>query len=201
MAVFDEIDRRRRARTRQQRIEEDIQYRQSMREIDRGKRSIRALIEDFSNRAVEAERAGQHDQAVRFAMEARRLKQYEAGSGAINARIETAHAMTAAGRAMADIVGASGRLLESAARMSDPAALGELETGMLVLNESVDQLLEQNALLFEGMDTRTEREIDEAGEACLREIMDSRVKERRSRMLADTHQQLDRLQRLRAAEK
>ena len=197
---LEEISRQRRDRTRRQQFAENLQYRQGMREISAGKRRIQALIDEYTAQAVDAEQGGQHDRAVRLALEARRLKQYLANSGGISAALESAHAVAAANRALSEILQTSGRLAEQTTRLADPAALGEVQAGMLTVSENMKLMMEQNDMLMEDM--RDDGAPDsEAGEAFLSQIMRSQSREQHKKLLQDTHRQLDRLQRARAAEK
>lgn len=196
---LEDISRQRRAKARQQQMAENIQYRQNMREVNAGKRRIQALLEEYANQAVEAERSGQHSRAVSLAREAHRLKQYLASSGGISAALESAHAVSTANRALAGILEASGGLADTAARMMDPAALGEAQANMLAVNENMRLMMEQSDLLLEGIDDGEGP--DAAGEAMLLEILQGQRREQHSKVLQDTNRQLDRLQRARAAEK
>ena len=198
--LFEDLSRQRRARTRQQQIAESIEYRQNLRQVNAEKKRMQALIDEYAAQAAEAERGGQHDRAVRLAQEAHRLKQYLASSGGISAALETAHAVTTANRALANILEASGGLADKAARMVDPAALGEAQANMLAVNENMRMMMEQSDLMLEDIGEDDDRP-NEAAEAFLREIMRNVRNEKRSRVLQDTHRQLDRLQRARAAEK
>lgn len=197
---MDDISRQRRARARQQEIAEDIQYRQNMRAVNAGRKRIQALIEDYSTQAVAAEREGRHDRAVRLALETQRLRRYLASSGGVSAAMDAAHAVAASNRALAGILESSGKVADQAARMMDPAALEAAQTGLASVNESMRLMMEQSDMLMEDMADDGER-TDEVGEAVLRQIMQGEHRERHSRLIRDTHRQLDRLQRARTAEK
>lgn len=198
--ILEDISRKRRARTRQQQISESIQYRQNMRDVNNGKRRIEKLIEDYSSQAVAAERDGDHKRAVQLALEAKRLKRYLATSGGISAALESAHAVTTANRALANILDASSGLMGQAIDMMDPAALGEAQANMVSVNENVRLMMEQSDMMLEGM-TDDDDGPDEGGEELLRQIMRSEHREKHDKLIRDTNRQLDRLQRARAAEK
>ena len=71
---------------------------------------------------------------------------------------------------------------------------------MLTVSENMKLMMEQNDMLMEDM--RDDGAPDsEAGETFLSQIMRSQSREQHRKLLQDTHRQLDRLQRARAAEK
>ena len=200
MSYLDEIARRRRARERGQRIVQDIGYRQGMRDMENGQKKLKNLAEEYAQRAVEAEKSGDHAQAIQLALQAKRLRQYQTSSGAVKATLESARAVTVTNRAMMDILGGAGALAETAARMADPGALGQAQAGMLAAQESMEIMMEGSEAAFgwmeEGRETASEED-----EACLNDLMESERRRRRSRAIEDTEKQLNRLQRQRAAEK
>lgn len=198
--MFEEIYRQRRARERQQQLEKDIQYRQNLRAVKAEKRRIESLVEDYSNKAVTAEREGHHDRAVRLAQEAGRLKKYLDSSGGISASLESAHAVATANRALTNIMVASGGLLETTSGMADPEALSRAQASMLSVNESMQMMLEQSDQLMEDLSENSDRP-DEAGEAFLQQILRSNRQQKHRRLIQDSNRQLDRLQRARTAEK
>ena len=198
--MFEEISRQRRARERRQQLEKDIQYRQNLRAVKAEKQRIQSLVEDYSNKAVTAEREGHHDRAVRLAQEAGRLKKYLDSSGGISASLESAHAVATANRALTNIMVASGGLLETTSGMADPVALGRAQASMLSVNENMQMMLEQSDQLMENLSENSDHP-DEVGEAFLQQILRSNEQQKHSRLIKDTNRQLDRLQRARAAEK
>lgn len=198
--MFEEISRQRRARERQQQLEKEIQYRQNLRAVKAEKRRIETLVEDYSNKAVAAEREGHHDRAVRLAQEAGRLKKYLDSSSSISASLESAHAVATANRALTNIMVASGGLLETTSGMADTEALGRAQASMLSVNESMQMMLEQSDQLMEDLSENSDHP-DEVGEGFLQQILRSNEQQKHSKLIKDTNRQLDRLQRARAAEK
>lgn len=198
--IFEDISRKRRARTRQQQIAESIQYRQNMRDVNSGKRRIEKLIEEYSSQAIAAERDGDHKRAVQLALEANRLKRYLAATGGVSAAVESAHAVSTANRALANILDASSGLMGQTAQMMDPMALGEAQANMISVSENMRLMMEQSDMMMEGMEDDVENP-DEAGEEILLQIMRSEQREKHDKLIRDTNRQLDRLQRARAAEK
>ena len=200
MSYMDEIVRRRRAKERGRRIAQDIGYRQGMREMENGQKKLKSLTEEYAAKAVEAEKSGNHAQAVGLALQAKRLKQYQTSSGAVKATLESARAVSVTNRAMMDILGGAGALAESAARMADPVALSEAQAGMLAAQEGMEVLMEGSEAAFGWME-EDRKNASEEDEACLAQLMESERRRRRSRAIEDTEKQLNRLQRQRAAEK
>ena len=197
---LEEVSRKRRARERQQQIAGDMRYRQNMREVNTGKRRIEKLIEEYASQAVSAEHDGDHDRAVRLALEANRLKRYLASTGGVSAALESAHAVAIANRALASILEVSGGFMGQTTRMMDPMALSEAQANMIGASENMRLMMEQSDMMMEGMVDDGDGP-DEAGEEVLRQIMHSQHREKHDRLIRDTNRQLDRLQRARAAEK
>lgn len=184
-----------RKREHQQRLARRIAYRQDIRQMEDSSKRLQKLIDAYSQQAVDAEKNGQHDKAVKLAAQVQHLRTFQNSAGGVRNTIETVHAMNAASQAMTDILSTTGGLADSIAEMNDPAALAEAQYGMEEAAESMQMLQEQSEMMYESM--HTESQPDEAGEAYLKKLMEGSRKKKQTSFLADTNKQLDRLQRAR----
>ena len=172
---------------------------QNMRELEAGKKRVKALISSYSEQAVQAEREGDHAQALRLASSVRQLKQYQTSSGAISSTLQAAHGMQTANRAVLDILEASGSLAGSVSAGLDPEQLCRMQTEMNVVAGQMQSIMEQNQMVLEMFDDGREEDSREEDEKYLKRIMEQTRKEKQTRILKDTDKQLDRLSQLRPA--
>ena len=200
MSIIQDRTRQRRQREMRQRIAEDMEYRSRMRGIQGGQKELKALIDSYTARAIEAEKSGNHNAALRLAAEAQRLKRFHSSSGDMRSTLEAAHAMRTTSSALMSIINASGNLMEATAGMMDPAALGNAQAGMLEINEQMRMMQEQNELMWETFGEEQGSEDTQAGEAALNEILAAHRKSQRQ-TLQDMNRKLDNLQSTRAANK
>lgn len=180
---------------------DEIQYRMNKREYDIGQQRLQAVIRETSEKAVLAEQDGRHDDAVKLAVEVDRLKRYQRASSQIGTRIETARAVSQVGRAMSEIAKTSERLAGMLMSNHDPVAMSEAQINLALSSETMQMIMAQSDLAFDGMDDRAKEGVDEAGEACLRNIMTENSRNRNKSLLAETNRQLDRLNKVRISEK
>lgn len=200
MSIIQDQARRRRQREMRERIAQDLEYRSQMRGIQSGQKEMKAQIDNCTARAIEAEKAGDHKAALRYAAEAQNLKRFHAYTGDMRSTIETAHAVHSANAALANILNASGELMDSTAGMVDPAAIGSAQAGMIEIGEQMRMIQEQNELMWDSFEDESRSDDLQAGEAALKEILASRRKSQRQ-ALQDMNRKLDSLESARAAHK
>ena len=200
MSIIQDQARRRRQREMRERIAQDLEYRNHMRSIQGGQKEMKAQIDNCTARAIEAEKAGDHKAALRYAAEAHNLKRFHAYTGDMRSTIETAHAVHTANAALASILNASGELMDTAAGMVDPAAIGCAQAGMIEIGEQMRMIQEQNELMWDSFEDEPRADDLQAGEAALKEILATRRKSQRQ-ALQDMNRKLDSLESARAAHK
>jgi len=188
---------RRRMQKQQQRIAENIQFNQRMRALSRGSKRMQDMIDANIAQAIAAEKEGRHDQAVQLACEVKRMRSFLDSSRSVCGTLERAHAMNETNRAMTDMMKSSADLSDTIMEMADPAVLGEIQAGILTVDENMRYLKEQNDLAYEAVSDCDGQSVSAEGEAYLQLLVDNERKQKKSRLLADTNKQLDRLQRAR----
>lgn len=197
MPVIDLNPRRRRMREHQQRIAESIQFNQRMRQFNTSNQRMQRMIDENAAAAVKAEQEGRHEQAVQLAAEARRLQTFLDSSRSVCGKIEQAHVMTETNRAMTDMMKSASEMSDAMLELADPAVMGEIQAGMIEVDESMRYLKEQNDLALEAIDGDSDQTVSAEGEAYLSMLMNGERKQKKSRLLEDTNKHLDRLQRAR----
>lgn len=195
------LTERRRMEELQRRSSDEIRYRMNKREYDIGQRRLGAVIQEISEKAVRTEKDGRHDEAVKLAIEVDRLKRYQRASGQIGTRFETARAVSQVGRAMSDIAKTSDRMAGMMLTDLDPSSLSEAQMNLALTSETIEMMLTQSNMTFDGLEDRDVEGFEEAGEACLQNIMAENGRSREKSLLAETNRRLDRLQKARIEEK
>lgn len=184
-----------RMKKREQTLQGNILYRQSLREVYRNERSVERLCSQYEAQAIEAERTGQHDLAVRLAAQQAQLRKHQIVSSGMRGSLEVAHAVQSSNQAMAEIMEDSRRaansLLASASSPDACATQMELES----MREHVQTFLDDSAVFYEDFVSGEDEQVNEEGERCLRTLMSAGSKEKQRRLLHDTNTQLERLQR------
>lgn len=186
---------RKRNKQREQAMQENIRYRQSLREVCRNEKSLERLSAQYKAQAIEAEQAGHHALAVRLAAEEDKLRKHQFMSSGMRGSLEIAHVMQSSNQAMADILegskNAAGSLLACAPTPNAYATQAELE-GM---QEQVQMLLEDGSALYDDFVSEENHPVDEEGERCLKALLSSEHKVKQHKLLQDTNARLERLQR------
>ena len=198
MSIIQDHARQRRQREMRRRIMEDMEYRSHIRGVQGGQKELKNLIDHYTADAIEAEKLGNHRAALRLAAEAQRLKKFHSSSGDMRSALEAAHAMRATSSALANIINASGELMETSAGMVDPAALGSAQAGMLEITEQMRMMREQNEAMWEVFGEERGVEETQAGEAALSEILAAHKKSQ-NKMLQDMNRKLENLQSTRTS--
>ena len=185
---------RKRTKQREQALQENIRYRQGMREVCRNEQSLERLRAQYKAQAIEAEQAGQHALAVRLAAEEDKLRKHQLLSSGMRGSLEIAHVMQSTNQAMADILvgskNAAGAVLASTSIPNVYATQAELE-GM---REQVQMFLEDGGAIYDDFLSQENHPADEEGERCLQALLSSEHKEKRHKLLQDTNARLERLQ-------
>lgn len=191
---------RKRSKQREQTLRDNIRYRQNLREVSRSEKDIERLCAQYTAKAMEAERMGNHTLAVRLAAEAAKLKKHLTVSGSMRGSLEIAHAVQSTNQAMADILevsrNAAGSLLAGAAAPDMYAVQADLTS----MQEHVKDFMEQSEMLYEDFETEDNEPLSEEGERYLKTLMSSCSREKQRKLLQDTNSRLEKLQRNRPTE-
>lgn len=188
---------RKRNRQREQTLQENIRYRQNLREVCRNEKNVERLCGQYQAQAIEAERMGRHDLAVRLAAQEAKLKKHQIVTGGMRGSLEVAHAVQSSNQAMAEMMedskNAANSLLAYASAPDAYATQAELES----MQEHVQTFLEESEALYEDFVTEENDSVNEEGERCLKALVSAGNKEKQRRLLQNTNSQLEKLQRSR----
>lgn len=190
----------RRSKRREQMLQENIRYRQSLREVCRNEKNVERLCGECEAKAIEAEKAGNHALAVRLASQNAKLRKHQLVSSGMRGSLEIAHAVQSSNQAMADILegsrNAANSLLADAAAPDAYATQAELES----MKEHVQTFLEESGAFYDDLETAGNEPVSEEGERYLKTLLSSENKEKQRKLLRDTNSQLEKLQRNRLTE-
>ncbi len=191
---------RKHTKQREQTLQGNIRYRQSLREVCRNEKDVERLCGQYQAQAVEAERTGQHALAVRLAAQEAKLRKHQITTSGMRGSLEVAHAVQSSNQAMADIMedakNAADSLLAYASAPDAYATQMELES----MQEHVQTFLEESEAIFDDFVSGENDSTNEEGERCLKALLSSGNREKQRRLLRDTNSQLEKLQRNRLVE-
>lgn len=187
-----------RERKRREQLMNDLNYYQSLRDMNRSEKSLDQLCDRYSVRALEAHNAGNHALAVQLAGEAARLKKLkDLGDGMKNA-VEAAHSVQSAQRAMAGMLDSTRAVAASQLRAA--ALVSDTHADLAMLQHQVQSLTDQCDMLCNEMVFEDEPSDDNAdGQRYLQELIESSRKQH-TRVLNSTRQCLDKLPHTRQLE-
>lgn len=176
-------------RSRKAEIERNVKYRLASGKLSRAEGSMEKLVASFRQKAEEAQRTGNHDQAVYFAGEAERLSRHLAASTQMRRTADTVHVLSEGNRALKETLEITGGLADG----MDPEALVQARMAWEVNREQVELLMAESDAAFGDFPEEQDTQQRARGEAYLREIMKSRTEAERKRrgMLLETNRKLD----------
>ena len=200
MRYMDKRNYRKRIETREKQIMDRIAYNQNLREIHENEKSMDRLYEHYCSKAIEAENAGNHEQAVRVANEALRIKKQKDISTNMKNAMEIIRNVQVTNRAMSEISAISKDTLRGFSNKQIAQDLSTVQMEFALANENLKMLMGQSDLLLDEYDEPAQNQMREEDELYLQELLSASQKEKQNKLLRDTQRRLQRIQRNRPVE-
>ena len=200
MRYMDKRNYRKRIETREKQIMDRIAYNQNLREIHENEKSMDRLYAQYCSKAIEAENAGNHEQAVRMANEALKIKKQKDISTNMKNAMEIIRNVQVTNRAMSEISAIFKDTLRGFSNKQIAQDLSTVQMEFALANENLQMLMGQNNLLLDECDEPTQNQMREEDEQYLQELLSASQKEKQNKLLRDTQRRLQRIQRNRPVE-
>lgn len=204
------LKNRRREREMQQRMEAEMNYRRTTRDFDRYLASLENSIAMFRRKAYEAERNGQHEQAVRNVQFVRKLGSMSAKVDGIRMRLEMIHSMQGLSNTLVQFMDSCNEVGSAMKASIDPVKLMSGQANLQNALYRMDELTEQMDGLFGSIDTEltpasspndveTEQMLRQIVAECDADAQRERTRDEQRRILLTTGNELnERLRQLSA---
>lgn len=201
MSYLDDRNYRKCSKAREKQIMDRVFYRQSLREINENEKSMERLYEYYCSKAVEAENAGYHEQAIRMANQAQKIKKQKEISTNIKNTIEVLHSVQTTNRALVEIAAISQKTAGGLLGKQSVQDLSVMQTELAIARENLQMTLEQSDQYLDEYSEPNQSQIREEDEQYLQELITASQKEKQIKMLRDTQQRLQQIQKNRTIEK
>lgn len=160
---------------------------------------MRQVIESMKQKAIEAERSGDHNSAIRFAAEAARISKQLRVTSDMKDTIMGVHAVNESTRSLAGIMKDVNEMAGSAGILG-AEDMAEMQISMEAARENMDHLMETSGEIFNSLAEESPMDNREDGEKALKTIMKSAEHAKRKKLLMETAKKLDEITRNRADE-
>ena len=162
-----------------------------------GKRMLQS-VQSLQQKAIEAERAGDHEAAVRFASEMQRLAKHHRIADEMKDTVIRTYAISESTRALSGIMKDVHEMTENAAAPGTEEMI-EMQLSMETSRESMACLMESAGEVFNSLAEINDPDPEE-GEKALEHLLKAAVQDRRKSLLKETSKKLDAMTRSHAAE-
>lgn len=160
---------------------------------------MRQVIDSMKQKAIEAEHAGDHNSAVRFAAEADRISRQLRITGDMKDSIMGVHAVSDSTRSLAGIMKDVNEMAGNASIL-DAKDMAEMQISMETARENMDYLMETSGEIFDSLTEQSPADNREDGENALKVLMKSAEHVKRKNLLMETAKKLNEITRNRAEE-
>ena len=175
----------------QERIHREYSFRKQMRQIQFNESKTREAVSRFTRQAIEAEKAGDHSNAVHLAEQAKKLERYLPYYDKVKHSMELASANGVA----ADTLRIIQELPNAWPEPLNPEDMLQAQEGLILAEEKSQLSLEQSDILMDNLGDFQETALNSEAESFLQNLIDQQTREGRRKQLLDTAQQLEKLRR------
>lgn len=156
-------------------------------------------VQSLRQKAIEAEKNGDHEAAVRFASEMQRLSRHHRIANDMKDTVICTQAISESTRALSGLMKDVQEMAENTA-VPGPEEMIEMQLNMEASRESMAGLMESAGEVFSNLAEFNNPEIPEEGEMALEHLLKTAEQERRKSLLKETSKKLDALTRSHADE-
>ena len=198
MRISELRQKKRNAEIRKE-IRNRLLFKQRIRSMETGEKNMRQVIESMKQKAIEAERSGDHHSAIRFASEAARISKQLRVTSDMKDTIMGVHAVSDSTRSLAGIMKDVNEMAGSSGLLG-AEDMAEMQISMEAARENMDYLMETSGEIFNSLTEESPKDDREDGENALKSIMKSAERVKRKNLLMETAKKLDEITRNRTEE-
>lgn len=199
MIRISEIRQKRKNEELRKEIRQRMMFNHHMRNMETGEKRMKQITQSMRQKAIEAEKAGDHNSAVRFAAEAERLAKQLRVTGdmkdtvmGVRAVSESARALTGILKDVNEMTGVTGA--------PGPADMVEMQISMETAKENMDYMMETAGEAYDSLTENDSSVNREEGEKALKSLMKTAEREKRKSILMETSKKLDAMTRNRVTD-
>ena len=167
--------------------------------MENGEKRMRQVAQAMKQKAVEAERSGDHESALRFALEAQRISKQLRTTGDMKDTILGVRASSECTRALNGIMKNVNEMAGGAGALGAEDMI-EMQINMETARENMDYLMETSGEVFDCLAEGSGSENREEGERALKALMKNAEQTKRKNLLTETARKLDALTKNRVTE-
>jgi hypothetical protein len=163
-----------------------------------GKKMLKS-VQSLKQKAIEAERSGDHEAAVRFAAEMQHLAKHHRITDDMKDTAIRMQAISESTRALAGIMKDVHEMAENTGASGTDEMI-EMQINMETSRENMDYLMETAGEVFDNLTEISNSENREDGEKALEHLLKNAERDRRKNLLKETSKKLDAMTRNRVSE-
>lgn len=154
----------------QEELKKKIAYRQSLHRIEQSNKKAQTIKEDYEQKAIAAEKAGHHRDAVQLVKKAEKLQKHIDTASAVKNSVETAYTMNETTEAVVEIMRNGSSAIEGLSFMIDPEALCAAQVGIEMTMDTIRVMNNDQDELYDSINY-SDGEKDAEAEAALARLM------------------------------